>query len=137
MEENRPLRILVVDDGHDAADSLAMLLGITGHEVHVAYDGLCCLDKASAERFDAVLLDIGMPQLDGFAVARQIREHTPCKSSLIVAVTGYADEAHRQQGEEAGFDDYFVKPIDPMELIARLRASSARPRRNTRHAEAT
>jgi CheY-like chemotaxis protein len=82
--------------------------------------GKGCLEKASAERFDAVFLDIGMPHLDGYRVAKQIREHTPCKSSLIVAVTGYADEAHRQQGEEAGFDDYLVKPVDPADLLSRL-----------------
>jgi CheY-like chemotaxis protein len=116
----QPLRILVVDDRCDAADSLAILLRVAGHEVHVAYDGAACLAKACKLRFDAILLDIGMPRLDGYEVAKQIRQESACKNSVLIAVTGYADHDHRQQGQDAGFDDYLVKPIDPAALLSKL-----------------
>ena len=76
--------------------------------------------KACATHFDAVLLDIGMPKLDGYEVARRIRQDSACMNSLIVAVTGYADDGHRDLSQEAGFDEYLVKPIDPLDLMARL-----------------
>jgi DNA-binding response OmpR family regulator len=114
------LRILVVDDLPDAADSLAFLLGVVGHDAQAAYSGRSAVDKADVIAFDVVLLDIGMPGLDGYSVAMRIRKNTASKDSLLIAITGYADSAHRMLSEEAGFDDYLVKPVDPIELIARL-----------------
>jgi CheY-like chemotaxis protein len=118
--ERKSLRILVVDDRPDSADSLALLLTVVGHQVEVAYGGEECLAKATASRFDAVLLDIGMPQLDGFHVVKQLREKSACKDSFVMAVTGYADDAHRLLSDDAGFDDYLVKPLDPAQLLQLL-----------------
>jgi CheY-like chemotaxis protein len=114
------LRILVVDDRPDAADSLAILLGVLGHDVQVAYSGRCAVEKTAVTQFDVVLLDIAMPDLDGYSVAQRIRENSSSKESLVIAVTGFADDAHRQRSEKAGFDDYLVKPVDPIDLITRL-----------------
>jgi CheY-like chemotaxis protein len=100
------LRLLVVDDNRDAADSLAMLLGLWGHEPRVAYDGQTALRAARAEPPDAVLLDLGMPGLDGYDLARDLRP------AALIAVTGYADTAHRERAEAAGFHHFFVKPVD-------------------------
>ncbi|HKB00845.1 MAG TPA: response regulator [Gemmataceae bacterium] len=100
------LRLLVVDDNRDAADSLAMLLGLWGHEPRVAYDGQAALRAARAEPPDAVLLDLGMPGLDGYDLAGALRP------AALIAVTGYADPAHRERAAAAGFDHFFVKPVD-------------------------
>jgi DNA-binding response OmpR family regulator len=100
------LRLLVVDDNRDAADSLAMLLGLWGHQPRVAYDGETALRAARAEPPDAVLLDLGMPGLDGYDLARDLRP------AALIAVTGYADTAHRERAAAAGFDHFFVKPVD-------------------------
>jgi two-component system CheB/CheR fusion protein len=129
--ERKPLRILVVDDRPDSANSLALLLQVAGHNVEVAYSGEECLGKATESRFDAVLLDIGMPRLDGFRVAKQLREQSACKDSFVMAVTGYADDDHRLLSEDAGFDDYLVKPLDPAQLLKLL------PRRVQQHSQAT
>jgi two-component system, OmpR family, response regulator len=100
------LRLLVVDDNRDAADSLAMLLGLWGHRARVAYDGASALRAAGAEPPDAVLLDLGMPGLDGYDLATDLRP------AALIAVTGYADRAHRDRADAAGFDHFFVKPVD-------------------------
>ncbi len=112
MATHRPLRIVVVDDNHDATDSLVWLLQLAGHEVVACYTGGYAIEKAGAESPDAILLDIKMPGLDGYEVARRIREQETCKDTLLVAMTGLADEAHRQQAVDAGFDHYLLKPFD-------------------------
>jgi len=114
------LRILVVDDLPDAANSLATLLGLIGHDAQAVYSGRSALDKAASIAFDVVLLDIGMPDLDGYSVAMRIRENSASKQPLLIAITGYADNAHRMRSKEAGFDDYLVKPLDPSDLLTRL-----------------
>jgi CheY-like chemotaxis protein len=115
------LRVLVAEDNHDAADSLALLVRLWGHEVRVAYDGASALTLASAYRPDVVLLDLAMPRLDGYAVARQLRERAEFRATRLVAVTGYADEAHRARSKEEGFDEFLVKPVEPATLHALLR----------------
>jgi PAS domain S-box-containing protein len=110
------LRILVVDDNVDTADSLALLLRLHGHEVHTAHNGAAALETAQAEHPDVILLDIGLPKLDGYQVAESLRRHEALRDSLLVAVTGYGYEADRQRAKKAGFDHHFVKPVDPQAL---------------------
>src|SRR6516164_2779751 len=112
----RALLVLVVDDNTDAADSLGLLVRMWGHDVRVAYDGAGILETAAAYRPDAILLDIGLPRVDGYCLARQIRQQPDLQGILLVAVTGYADEEHRALSQEAGFDHYLVKPVEPDEL---------------------
>jgi CheY-like chemotaxis protein len=106
------LRVLVVDDNRDAADSLAMLATLWGYDARRAYDGAAALRSALTNPPDVVLMDIGMPRMDGFRLARLLRRPARLVDALLVAVTGYADEAHRRLGA-AAFDHYLVKPIEP------------------------
>jgi signal transduction histidine kinase/ActR/RegA family two-component response regulator len=106
-------RILVVDDNMDASQSLAKLLELTGHEARVAHDGATALDVAQVYRPDVVLLDIGLPQIDGYEVARRLREQPGTEHALLVALTGYGHEEDRRRTREAGFDHHLVKPVDP------------------------
>ena len=111
-----PRRVLVVDDNADAADSLAMLLEVRGDEVRVAYDGEEALEAEAAFEPEVVLLDIGMPKLSGYDVARRIREARGA-GVLIVAITGWGQEEDRQRSREAGFDHHFTKPVDYAALL--------------------
>ncbi|MGZ5662733.1 MAG: response regulator [Usitatibacter sp.] len=106
-----PRRILVVDDNADAADSLAMLLEVRGDEVRIAYDGLEALEAEGDFRPEVVLLDIGMPKLSGYDVARRIREARG-GNVLIVAITGWGQEDDRQRARDAGFNHHFTTPVD-------------------------
>ena len=105
-------RILVVDDNADAAASLALLLKFSGHEVHVAHEGEAALRLAETLRPDAVLLDVGMPGMDGYEVARRLRQRPGMKDVVIIAVTGYGAEADRRRTRAAGFDHHLTKPIE-------------------------
>ncbi|MHB1425260.1 MAG: response regulator [Gemmataceae bacterium] len=106
----RSLRVLVVEDNVDAADSLSMLLRLYGHDVQVARTGPTALEMASASRPDVVLLDIGLPGMDGYQVAKQLRERPEFKNVMLCALTGYTpSEADRLRHQESGFDHYFVK----------------------------
>ncbi len=105
-------RVLVVDDNRDAADSLARLVGALGAEARVAYDGLSALREAERFQPHAVFLDIGMPDIDGYAVARELRSRPLGDAMAIVAVTGWGQPQDRARAAEAGFDRHFVKPID-------------------------
>ncbi len=109
-------RILVVDDNADAADSLGMLLEVRGDEVRIAYDGLEALEVAGQFEPEVVLLDIGMPKLSGYDVARRLRE-THGDSMLIVAITGWGQEDDRQRARDSGFDHHFTKPVDFESLL--------------------
>lgn len=104
--------ILIVDDSHDTANMLGTLFGAGGYETHVVYDWAAALDAARTHRPDVFLLDLGMPELDGVHLARLIREDSQFKGSILVAVTGYADELHRAQCEAAGFDSVLSKPAE-------------------------
>jgi CheY-like chemotaxis protein len=96
--------VLIVDDSHDSANMLGSLFGARRYETHVAYDWAAALEAARTHLPDVILLDLGMPELDGVHLARLIREDEQLKDSVLVAVTGYADELHRAQCKAAGFD---------------------------------
>jgi PAS domain S-box-containing protein len=106
-----PLRVLVVDDNVDAAKMLGQLLRLTGHEVSLAHDGPAALAAVAAEPADLVLLDIGLPGMDGYAVAARLRAAGQAGTTLV-AVTGYGREDDLQRSRDAGFDHHLVKPID-------------------------
>ncbi|HJZ91163.1 MAG TPA: CheR family methyltransferase [Gemmataceae bacterium] len=116
----RRLRILVVDDNVDSADSLALLLGIWEHDVVTANDGPSALEVAQAFRPEVVFLDIGLPRMNGYQVAREMRKSPDLARVLLVAVTGYGQEEDRQKAREAGFDVHLMKPVDPDEILAVL-----------------
>src|SRR5205823_1626020 len=118
----RSLRVLVVDDNEDAAASLALLLGLWGHQAKVAHEGRTALAVAEEQHPDAVLLDIGLPGMDGYQVARRLRQLPGLEKTLLVAMTGYGQEEDRRRSYEVGFQHHLVKPVDPMqvrELLAR------------------
>jgi PAS domain S-box-containing protein len=122
-EDRRKLRILVVDDNADSAQSLAMMLEIGGHTTHLAYDGLEAVEVASAVRPELILMDIGMPRLNGYDACRRIRAEDWGREIVLVALTGWGQTDDRIRSEEAGFDHHLVKPVEPAaldELLARL-----------------
>ena len=110
-------RILVVDDNRDAATSLAMLLELTGNEIQTAYDGLEALEAAEAFRPDLVLLDIGLPELNGYEVARKIREQPWGQTIVLMALTGWGQEEDRRKSRDAGFNGHMVKPVEYATLL--------------------
>ena len=116
-----PMTVLVVDDNADVAESTAILLRVAGCTVHVAQDGKTALAAMDRVRPDAVLLDIGLPGMDGYQVAQRMRERPEFRRTLIVAVSGYGQDEHQARSREAGVDHHLVKPIDPiavMDLLA-------------------
>ena len=121
----RRCRILIVDDNRDSADSLAMLLKIMGNEVGTAYDGEQAVEAAEALRPDVVLLDIGMPKLNGYDACRRIREQPWGQGMFLIALTGWGQEEDRRRTEEAGFNQHMVKPVDPAALMKLLASLSA------------
>jgi PAS domain S-box-containing protein len=108
--------ILIVDDNVDAAESLATLLGLDGHETRVACDGPHALDLVAAHPPDIMLLDIGMPGMDGYEVARRVRQGKGSSRLTLVALTGWGQERDRQRAAEAGFDHHLTKPVEPLAL---------------------
>ena len=121
------LRILVADDNRDSADSCRMLLEACGHAVHVAYTGPEALDTARRLRPEVALLDIGMPTLNGYQVARRIRDLEWGSQPLLIAVTGWGQEDDKRQSKDAGFDVHMTKPIDMDELTVLLGKRTRRP----------
>jgi CheY-like chemotaxis protein len=117
-------RVLVVDDNEDAADSLATLLDVVGYSVRVAYDGPEAIEAADEFRPDAALLDIGLPRLSGYDIARHIRG-TRGPGVLLVAITGWGSDEDRRRAREAGFDHHFTKPADFERLMGLLGESFA------------
>jgi len=118
--------VLIVDDNRDATDSMAMLLAMEGYDVRVAYDGPQALDSVRTARPDVILLDIGLPGMDGFQVAQRVRADSANSSIVIVAVSGYGQEEHRSRSTQAGCDHHLVKPIEPAvvsELLASLHST--------------
>ncbi len=109
-------RILVVDDNRDAAASLAMVLRLMGNETQTAHDGLEALQVAEAFRPEIVLLDIGMPKLNGYDTARRMREQPWGRNTMLIALTGWGQEEDRRRSQEAGFDTHMTKPVDPAVL---------------------
>ncbi|MCA1807680.1 MAG: response regulator, partial [Actinobacteria bacterium] len=116
-------RILIVDDNQDSANTLAMLLKCTGNMTHTVYDGLEAVEAAAKFQPEVVLLDIGMPKLNGYEVARKIREQPWGQKMMLVALTGWGQEEDRQKSKEAGFNSHLVKPVEYsvlMKLLAEL-----------------
>jgi CheY-like chemotaxis protein len=120
-------RILVVDDNRDAAGSLAMLLKMTGNETQIACDGLEAVHAAETFKPDIVLLDIGLPKLNGYDACRRIREQPWGKHMALIALTGWGQEADRQKSKDAGFDGHLVKPVDYAALMKVLAESQQKP----------
>ena len=121
-----PVRVMVVDDNHDAAESLAYLLSLEGHTVDVAYDGVTALSEAAKSHPQVVLLDIGMPGMDGYEVARALRAGESTRLMTIIALTGYGQPDDREHARAAGFDDHLTKPVDTELLIEILRTKGSR-----------
>ena len=115
-QELRPLRVLVVDDSEDTAEMMTALLEMDGHEIQVAHSGPAALETAAAFRPDVVLLDIGLPGLDGYQVAQRLRGDPNLKDVTLIAASGYGQEADLHRSREVGFDRHLVKPVDPREL---------------------
>ncbi|HET9107573.1 MAG TPA: PAS domain-containing protein [Steroidobacteraceae bacterium] len=120
-------RILVADDNADAAESLAMTLKLRGHEVEIAHDGRRALEIAALIHPQIALLDIGMPELNGYELARQIRSHAWGQHMKLVAVTGWGQDEDRRQALAAGFDEHLTKPIDPRRLMSVIEAATLLP----------
>jgi signal transduction histidine kinase/CheY-like chemotaxis protein len=116
-------RILVVDDNRDSAESMAQMLHLCGNEVATAFDGFEAVERAGVFRPDVILMDVGMPQLNGYEATRRIREQTWGKSITIIALTGWGQESDRTQTRDAGCDGHLVKPVslaDLQELLGEL-----------------
>jgi signal transduction histidine kinase/DNA-binding response OmpR family regulator len=131
-------RILVVDDNHDAAVATAVLLEMSGHEVKTVGNGADALASAPVFAPEVVLLDIGLPGMDGYAVAAGLRNTPETRSSCLIALTGYGQPSDRQRAREAGFDHHLTKPADPqdlLELVASWAESRPAPRRRESDAE--
>jgi CheY-like chemotaxis protein len=119
----RARRILVVDDNADAAQAMATMLGLLGHEVDVAFDGEQALRRAEPSRPEVILMDLGMPNMNGYVAARRIRQSGWGRELLLIAVTGWGQQADREASEHAGFDHHLVKPVEldtVQSLIAQL-----------------
>lgn len=114
-------RVLIVDDNVDAADSLAMLLNIDGHEAAAAYSATAALEAVERWKPEIVLLDVGLPEVDGYEIARRLRASNPVPGIRLIALTGYGRDEDRERAREAGFDDHLLKPAD-MEALQRLLA---------------
>jgi CheY-like chemotaxis protein len=128
LETNRYRSIVVADDNRDSADSIAVLLRMSGHEVTVAYDGLRALAQIRTLRPHAAILDLRMPQLDGFQVARSARAEG-LRSLTLIALSGLSEHSHRERARAEGFDHFLLKPIEPSELelvLSRIGATTAR-----------
>ena len=114
------LRVLVIEDRRDSADILGMLLELAGYEARVAYSGADGLRAAEEWLPDVVLSDIGLPGLDGYAVARELRRQAATAHVRIIAVTGYGSDEDRRRAKEAGFEHHFLKPVNVAALLAVL-----------------
>jgi len=121
------LRILVADDNRDAADTMAVLLEVMGHSVRYVHDGEAAVLEATSFEPDVVLLDIGMPKLNGYEACRKIRAQCGASSMKIIAVTGWGQPEDRLSSESAGFDHHLVKPVDPVALGELISSVSPKP----------
>jgi CheY-like chemotaxis protein len=122
--------ILIIEDNADARDALRVLLELEGHAVEAAGEGQQALDLARAKDPDIALVDIGLPGIDGYEIARRVRARDP-RRPILIALTGYGQPEDRQRATEAGFDDVLVKPVDPTAL-ANLLATLEIPGRGSR-----
>ncbi len=118
----------MVDDSADSAESLARLLRRWGHEVHLAHDGPSALVAARSTTPEIVLLDIGLPGMDGYEVARQLRQDPDQRTTILIALTGYGQATDREQTRGAGFDQHLIKPVDTTLLRTLIATIEHRPR---------
>jgi CheY-like chemotaxis protein len=118
-------RVLIVEDNVDSAESLCFLLEAYGYEVAIAYTGPEGVSRAKEFQPETVICDIGLPELDGFGVARALRNSPETARAQIIAVTGYGREEDKARGREAGFDHHLVKPVDPNTLLEKVGLSGA------------
>lgn len=118
--DRRSLRVLVVEDNHDSAEMLSLMLSLSGYETEIAYDGAAAL--AAAQRFQpqVVLCDIGLPGMTGYEVAEQLRARGGDGQPTLIALSGYGQDEDRRRAIEAGFDHHLVKPVEPHALFALL-----------------
>jgi|SRR5579871_2472765 len=121
-----PRRVLIVDDNEDAANSLAMVLKLSGHETSSVYSAADALEAAASFKPDVVLLDIGLPGMDGYEVAQKMRELPGLRNVRLIAVTGYGRADDRLRARDAGFDDHLTKPVEFARLERTLAGFSAR-----------
>jgi CheY-like chemotaxis protein len=110
-ESTQPRRVLLVDDSVDAAEAMSMLLETLGHEVRVVHDGPSALAIVDDFAPEVVILDIGLPGMSGFDVARELRMRAVTKTALLIALTGYGADSDKQEARDAGFDHHLVKPV--------------------------
>jgi CheY-like chemotaxis protein len=120
-------RILVVDDNRDSAESLAILLRLAGNELQIAHDGLEAVEKAALQSPDIIVLDIGLPKLNGYDACRAIRAQPGGKDITIIAASGWAREEDRRLSKEAGFDAHLIKPVNHAALMKLVTDAVARP----------
>jgi CheY-like chemotaxis protein len=123
-------RMLVADDNRDAAESMGEMLRLLGNEVRTVHDGVQALEEAAAFRPDVILLDIGMPRMNGYETARRIRQERWGRQTILVALTGWGQEEDKRKALDAGFDKHFTKPIklaDLEQLVASLAHESVAP----------
>jgi CheY-like chemotaxis protein len=128
VASGRKRRILAVDDNRDAADSLALMLQMMGHETCTAYDGLEAVQAAATFRPEIVLLDIGLPKMNGYEVAREIRQQPWGESLIMIALTGWGQEEDKRRAFEAGFDHHLTKPVEAPTLERLLAIINPVPR---------
>ncbi len=133
--DNHHYRVLVVDDNLDAAESLAILMRLSGHDVQIAHDGYSAVEMAREFRAEVVLLDIGLPGLDGYEVAHRLRNDPTTSSSLLVAVSGYGKEEDRQRSMCSGFEYHLTKPVDYSSLEKVIHSISDQLQRTTVNGE--
>jgi DNA-binding response OmpR family regulator len=110
----------VADDNRDAAESLAALLRMVGHDVRIAYDGVEAVGLADEYHPDTIVLDIGMPKMNGYEVAQKMRAKTWGKDAMIIALSGWGQEDDKRRSHEVGIDHHLVKPLEPASLLELL-----------------
>lgn len=115
-----PLRVLIIEDNLDAAEGLATLLELWRHQVQVVHDGVAALNVLETSEPEVILLDIGLPGLDGYQVAAELQKDGRLSRALVVAMTGYGQEEDRRRSQEVGIQHHFVKPIQPAQLKSLL-----------------
>lgn len=116
VEARHPLRVLVIEDNRDAAETLGDLLTLFGHAVELAHTGSDGIETARRFLPQVILCDIGLPEMDGYAVACELRRDPATAACHLVALTGYGRDSDRQRAEDAGFDLHLVKPVEPLQL---------------------
>jgi two-component system CheB/CheR fusion protein len=121
-----PRRLLVVDDNHDSAESMRMMFRLAGHEVRTVHEGSEAVEAAAGFGAQVVLLDIGLPDIDGYEVARRLRADPRTREALIIAITGYGREEDLRKSREAGIDEHVVKPVDPDKVLERIARGAVR-----------